>query len=108
MQYYLSAIDSIGIAKTWPPLLLHSLTDLHVSAEQWIDEMIDYSVNHEAGRRQCAAEWYVSPPTEAVATMLWVSNHWVPGCSVGVPTRNSHVFPLLIPQDGDTFFGSKR
>ena len=78
MMYYMSAVDSVGVAKSWQPLIIHTLTDLHTEAIEWLGDLASYSSHHECGMQTVATEWWAEVPIEAVATMLWVNHHWIP------------------------------
>ena len=78
MRYYLSAIDTVGVAKSWNPLILHSLTDLHTEAEAWLGDLESYMEQHVQGMQSVATSWWAELPIEAIATMMWVNFHWIP------------------------------
>ena len=78
MQYYLSAIDTVGVAKSWNPLILHSLTDLHTEAAEWLGDLESYVTQHVQGMQAVATAWWAELPIEAIATMVWVNHHWIP------------------------------
>ena len=78
MMYYLSAIDTVGVAKSWSPLILHSLSDLHTEATEWLADMESYAAYHVQGLQAVATAWWAEIPIEAIATMIWVGHHWIP------------------------------
>ena len=101
MRYYLSAIDTVGIAKSWEPLLLHSLTDLHTEAAEWLGDLQSYAEHHVQGLRAVATSWWAEIPIEAIATMIWVSNHWVPVWLV----PGTHTFAVHTTEEGQGLWG---
>lgn len=78
MMYYLSAVDSVGVAKSWKPLVIHSLTDLHSEAVEWLGDLASYAAMHDQGLQAVATQWWAEIPIEAVATLIWVNHHWIP------------------------------
>ena len=78
MIYYLSAVDTVGVARSWHPLMLHSLTDLHTEASEWFGDLQSYMDQHVKGLQSVATVWWAEIPIEAIATMMWVDHHWIP------------------------------
>lgn len=78
MRYYMSAVDSVGVARSWAPLVIHTLTDLHTEANAWLGDLASYSSQHASGMQSVATAWWAEVPIEAVATMIWIAHHWIP------------------------------
>ena len=105
MRFYLSSIDTVGVAKSWSPLIMHSLTDLHTEAGLWLGDLESYMEQHVQGMQSVATLWWAELPVEAIATMLWVNFHWipvwlVPGSrlyAIHTTEEGSEIWKLLFP-----------
>ena len=96
LMYYMSAIDSVGVAKSWEPLVVHTLTDLHTEAGAWLGDMASYVSQHTSGMQSVATEWWAEIPIEAVATMIWINQHWIPVWLV----PGTHTYSVTTTADG--------
>lgn len=100
MKYYLSAIDTVGVAKSWTPLIMHSLTDLHTEAQTWLGDLESYVEQHVQGMQAVATAWWAELPIEAIATMMWVNYHWIPVWLV----PGSHMYVIHTTEEGSALW----
>ena len=79
MIFYLQSIASVGLAKVKPPFILDGMSDLHIDAQHWITDNVEFEYHRTVGLVRYAHEWMQHVHIhEATATAIWVNNHWIP------------------------------